>query len=182
MKYVSSAIALVLLFACGGPEPRRPVKARSGSFFKESIERSKELLAAEEKLISEIIARDSFHYYHQSASGSWYFYSTINETETYTPQPGDLVTMTYSIQSLENDTIYSTEEIGLVRYLVDKEELFPGLRNSIKLLKERETATFLYPSSLAYGYHGDNDKIGVNEPLKATVSVLKVEKLRDSLE
>ena len=45
---------LLLLMAtgtisCGGPEPRRPVEVRSGSFFTESVERSKKRLAQEVK-------------------------------------------------------------------------------------------------------------------------------------
>lgn len=182
MKYLWFILIASVILGCGGPEPRRPVQAKTGSFFKESIERSKELLAAEEKLIADIIAKDSFHDYNQSASGSWYFYEVLNEDSQYKPQPDDLVTMTYNVLSLTNDTIYSSEEIGVVEYKVDKQELFPGLRNSVKLLKEKETATFLYPSSLAYGYHGDNNKIGINVPLKSTLSILKIERQKDSLE
>ena len=73
------------------------------------------------------------------------------------------------------------QEVGLSKYKVDKQELFPGLRNSVKLLKENETATFLFPSSLGYGYPGDGDKIGINMPLKSTIAVVKIEKQNDSL-
>ena len=89
--------------------------------------------------------------------------------------------MKYSILSLTNDTIYSFNDIGTVTYKVDKQDLFLGLRSSVKLLKENETATFLYPSSLGYGYHGDDNKIGTNVPLKAVVSILNVEKEKDSI-
>lgn len=51
-----------------------------------------------------------------------------------------------------------------------------------KLLKEKETATFLFPSSLAFGYHGDNDKIGANIPLKTTISILEIKKQNDSIQ
>ncbi len=84
--------------------------------------------------------------------------------------------------SFSNDTIYPREEIGIIKYKVDKQELFPGLRNSIKLLKEMETATFMFPSSLAYGYHGDNNKIGINVPIKSTITLLKIEKQQDSIQ
>jgi len=181
MKHFLSLILLVTLIGCGGPEPRRPVKVKSGRLII-SVERSKKLLALEESLINEIISKDSLHTYTHSSTGAWYYYESQNEEETYTPQTDDLVTLTYNLMSFTNDTIYSHEEIGIIKYKVDKQELFPGLRNSIKLLKEKETATFLFPSSLGYGYHGDENKIGINVPLKSTITLLKIEKQQDSIQ
>lgn len=175
-------IALVLgLVSCGGPEPRKPVKVKSGSF-NTSVERSKKLLAFEESMINQIITKDSLHDYEHSSTGAWYYYKEKNEEATYTPLPDDLVTLTYNIMSFTNDTIYSHKDIGVLKYKVDKQELFPGLRNSIKLLKESETATFLFPSSLAYGYHGDDNKIGINVPIKSTITLIKIEKQQDNIQ
>ncbi len=182
--FIFLGLGLILL-SCGGPEPRRPVKVRSGSFMKESVARNRALLAQEETRIRDLMALDSLHEYQSSASGFWYFHQEKNETTDYHPVPGDLVTLQYDILSLENDTIYSREELGVQHYLVDKEDrahIFPGLRNSIKLLKEGETATFLYPSSLAFGYPGDHRKIGPNVPIKATITLLQVEKQQDSIQ
>ncbi|MGB3152236.1 MAG: gliding motility-associated peptidyl-prolyl isomerase GldI, partial [Maribacter sp.] len=167
---------------CKGPEPRRPVQRKSGSFFKESIERNRKLLQAEEQKIKGIIKNDSLKHYINSSSGSWYYYLAVNDTATYTPNINDVVVMNYDILTLDNDTIYSQEEIGNISYRVDKQELFKGLRDAVKLLKVNEKATFLFPSSLAYGYHGDNNKIGTNVPLKSTVSILKIEKQQNSTE
>ena len=180
LKYFTALFLMVVIFGCGGPEPRRPVKVKSGSFFKTSVERSKQLLAKEEEEIQRIIQDDTLHEYSASASGSWYYYNTQNEQGEYRPEPDDLVTMTYNIVGFGNDTIYSKGDIGTLQYKVDKQELFTGLRNSVKLLKEGETATFLFPSSLAYGYHGDNNKIGINVPIKSTLSIIKIEKNQDS--
>ena len=168
------------LLSCGGPEPRRPIEVKSGSFFKASVERSKQLLAEEENTIQAIIQNDTLHKYESTASGSWYYYNVKNEESEYVAKPDDLVTMTYNIVGFDNDTIYAGEEIGILKYKVDKQELFPGLRNSVKLLKEGETATFLFPSSLVYGYHGDNNKIGINVPVKSTISILQIEKKQES--
>jgi FKBP-type peptidyl-prolyl cis-trans isomerase len=46
-----------------------------------------------------------------------------------------------------------------------------GLRDGIKLMKKGEKVTFLFPSHMAFGYHGDNKKIGTNEPLICTVTL-----------
>ena len=174
-------LLIIGLASCGGPEPRRPVKVKSASFYKESVERNRQLLEREEKLIQQIMESDTAHMYEHTASGSWYYFTSKNDKDDYTPHPDDLVTMTYDILTFDNDTIYSMEEIGVVKYKVDKQELFPGLRNAVKLLKENETATFFFPSSLAYGYHGDNDQIGMNVPIKSTISIFKIERQRDSV-
>lgn len=185
MKTYPYLIIFCLLYGCGGPVPRKPVEVRSGSFMKESVTRNRELLAREESRIKEIIGQDSIHEYQSSAAGSWYYYNEKNDIATYTPKAGDLITLRFNILSLDNDTIYSAEEIGELEYLVDQEDrdmLFPGLRSSVKMLKEAETATFLYPSSLAYGYPGDKARIGPNIPLKSTITILQIEKQQDSVQ
>lgn len=182
MKKSALLLLLIFIFSCNGPEPRKPVQRKSGSFFKASVERSRRLLALEEQQIQQIIKQDSLKHYEHSAAGSWYHYITVNDTATYTPKTDDLVLLSYNILTLNNDTIYSQEQIGTLSYKVDKQELFQGLRDAVKLLKENEKATFLFPSSLAFGYHGDNERIGSNVPIKSTVELLKIEQKQDNTE
>lgn len=47
----------VLFWACNRPAPRKPVQQKSGSFFKESIERNRKLLELEEAAMQKIIKR-----------------------------------------------------------------------------------------------------------------------------
>ena len=182
MKKLIFILTLLFFVSCSGPDARRPIQVKTGSFIKESAERNKQLLAKEEALIQSIIKKDTLHKYQKSTNASWYFYEKENKEATYFPKEDDLVTMTYNLTDFENDTIYSNNEIGILKYKVDKQKLFVGLRNSVKLLKEGETATFLFPSSLGYGYLGDKNKIGANVPLKATISILEIEKNKDSIQ
>ena len=71
------------------------------------------------------------------------------------------------------------EELGTKSYLVDKEELITGLQDGIKLMKEGETISFLFPSYKAFGYTG-NDKVGPNEPLIYSVQLLKINKISEN--
>ncbi|MEN8790124.1 MAG: gliding motility-associated peptidyl-prolyl isomerase GldI [Flavobacteriaceae bacterium] len=175
-------IILGLLFAyCGGPEARKPVEVKTGSFIKQSVERNRELLASEEKLINSLITADSTREFISTDFGAWYSYQLQVPTRGYLPVENDLVTMTYDILSLQNDTLYSQDEIGSIEYLVDREELFPGLRMGVKLLQKGETATFLLPSHLGFGYHGDDKRIGPNIPLKSTVTIIDIEQSKDSI-
>ena len=175
MRKLFLLVGILGIVACGEPKPRRPIKASGNSFLKESAARSKKLLDREEQLIKAVIAADTTHAYLTSGEGSWYYYHNRNESGLLA-EPDDLVTLTYDILSLNNETLYSQQEIGIIEYKVDKQELFPGLRNSVKLLRENEKATFLFTSPMAYGYPGDNDRIGSNLPVKSTIQILKVEK------
>ncbi|WP_224490030.1 gliding motility-associated peptidyl-prolyl isomerase GldI [Robertkochia flava] len=177
-----AAFTALVLISCSTPEARRPVSVKTGSFMKQSIERNKKLLEAEEERILGLIEEDSLHDYTRSANGYWYYLETTDSTKTYQPAEGDIVRITYELSDLNNNIIYSEEEIGPVEFKVDKEALFPGIRTAVKLLHEGESATFLFPSALSYGYHGDDDKIGTNIPLKASVTLLEViERQSDSL-
>lgn len=182
MKLRLALIALlVTAMGCGEPEVRWPVSRQGGSFLKLSAERNKRLLEREQALLDQIIEADSQHTWQTSESGSRYYYLQQVPGDGYTPRPDDLVTLTYDIRTWDNDTIYRETEIGLVRYKVDKQELFPGLRNSVKLLQEGESAVFYFPSSLAFGYHGDQERIGPNLPVQSTLTIIEIEKQSDSL-
>ncbi len=181
MRFIFLIALVLILGSCGGPEPRKPIEVKSGSFFKESVERNKILLAKEEKLIKEIIQKDSIHSYTASPSGFWYYFETKNDTASYSPKTNDQILFSYNLTTLENDTIYSMEDFGPTSYVVDKEQLFSGLQNAVKLLKINEKATFLFPSLQAYGYHGDGNRIGPRTPLKSTVELHTIIINQDSL-
>lgn len=181
MKYLSFIIVLILFLGCEGPKPRKPVQVKSKSSYKESIERSKKLLAQEQNLINNIIEKDSTREYYDSPNGFSYFYEVEDQSSTYQLKPNDEVVFTYTMMTLKSDTIYNAEEIGVVQHAIDKSQLFPGLRNGLKLMKTLDKITFLFPSSQGYGYKGDGNKIGPNTPLKASVQLLEIKKNKDSL-
>ena len=169
------------LLGCGQPEPRKPVQVKSGQFFKKSVARSQDLLAKEQQLIQSVIARDSSLTYQASDSGFWYAFVKKNDTNNYQLQTDDEVLISYNLMQLNGDTIYGKDAIGLVPHAIDKSKLFPGLRNAVKLLGEGEQATFIFPSSLAFGYKGDNDKIGPSTPIKSSLELVKIIAKKDSI-
>ncbi|MGS2761077.1 gliding motility-associated peptidyl-prolyl isomerase GldI [Sinomicrobium sp. M5D2P9] len=181
-SFCALLLSVVMFTGCKEPEARRPVAVKTGEFFRKSVERNKELLEREQQLIKELIQKDSAHTYIASPNGYWYYYQQKDSKGTYMPQPDDLILINYDIRYLNDSIIYSKEEIGPVRFKVDKEDLFPGLRTAVKLLKKGETATFMFPSSLTFGYHGDENRIGVNVPVKSTITLLDIlETARDSM-
>ena len=183
MKYcLSLCVAFILLGACKEPEARRPVQGQTDSFIEESVIRNRQLLAKEEGRIKDVMAKDSLLNFQETGSGFWYAIEERTEETGFNIETDDAVTLSYMLSTLDNDTIYSADDIGVLQVKVDKEALFPGLREGLKLLRNGDEATFLFPSSLSYGYPGDQDRIGINVPLRCRVSILNVEKSQDSIQ
>lgn len=171
-RIVVTALCIgALIIGCSQPQARRPISESGGTFMKESVERNKKLVASEEGMIDSIIKSNPQIKYIASDKGYWYHYEVEKTNDTITPKRGDVAFFDYEVKDLKGNVIYSEVELRPQKYYVDKENIMMGLRYGIKLMNEGETVTFLFPSHMGYGYHGDNKKIGVNEPLICTVTL-----------
>jgi gliding motility-associated peptidyl-prolyl isomerase len=180
MKNLYLIVLIVLTFnSCRSPEPRLPESEKSGSFISESAQRNKKLNEQERLTIETLMANDSSANYIASENGFWYYYNTRVEQDTIQPLFGDEINFSYSVHDLQGTIIYTAEELGEQNYIVDKEELFIGLREGLKLMKPKETVTFIFPSQVAYGYYGDDEKIGTNIPLVCEVTLNTIIKNND---
>jgi len=171
----TSWLLLIVLsvVACTEPEPRKPVVRKTSTFLKESIERNITINKAAEDELKRLIDLDSTNHYIASPGGYWYMYQVKDSVSDRFPLKGDEVIYEYEISDIYGKKIYSREELGQRSYLVDKEELISGLQEGIKLMKEGEVVSFLFPSHKAYGYSG-YQKIGSNQPLRYTVTLKKI--------
>ncbi|MBF4470087.1 gliding motility-associated peptidyl-prolyl isomerase GldI [Flavobacterium sp. HJJ] len=162
----------ILVSSCKQPqEARRPISHSSGSFMKQSIARNKKMIANEEDQIEAVIKKDPTKQYIASKKGYWYYYETRNLNDSLNPKKGDIALFDYEIKDLDGKIIYSQEELEPQIYKVDKQEIMMGLRDGIKLMRKKEKVHFLFTSHMGYGYHGDNNKIGTNQPLLCTVTL-----------
>ena len=152
-------------------EARRPVSQASGTFMKKSAERNKKLNASEEDQIDSLIKSNPKIKYFASTKGYWYTYVVQNTLDTLTPKKGDVAFFEYEIKDLKGRIIYSEVELKPQTYSVDKQNIMTGLREGIKLMHKNEKVIFLFPSHIAFGYHGDDKKIGTNQPLICTVTL-----------
>jgi len=164
-------LALLALIGCKQQQARFPVTRSSGTFMKESVERNKKLIKGEEGKIDSIIKSNPKIQYIASKKGYWYHYDSKNTTDTLKPKKGDIAYFDYEIKDINGEVIYSQLELKPQTYIVDKQNIMMGLRDGIKLMHKKETVTFLFPSHMAFGYHGDNRRIGTNEPLICTVTL-----------
>lgn len=173
---INKIIALVLLIcitfvSCKQQQARMPVSRSSGTFMKESIVRNKKLIAGEEAQIDSIIKSNPEKKYFASKKGYWFYYEIRNEKDTLRPKKGDIAYFDYNVQDFKGNIIYSEIQTRPQVYKVDKQNIMMGLRDGIKLMRKNEKVVFLFPSHMAYGYHGDEKHIGTNEPLICTVTL-----------
>jgi gliding motility-associated peptidyl-prolyl isomerase len=162
----------VLIISCRqNEEARRPISQSSGTFMKKSADRNKKLVASEEDVIKKIIKNNPKVKYYATRKGYWLTYEEKNPNDTQTPKKGDIAYFNLEIKDIDGKIIYSEAELGPQTYYVDKQDIMMGLRDGIKLMHKNETVTFLFPSHIAYGYHGDNKKIGTNQSLICTVTL-----------
>ena len=161
----------IMITSCSQQQARRPVSHSSGTFMKESVERNKKLVANEESEIDSIIKSNPEIKYIASDKGYWYHYDMEVTTDSIRPKRGDVAFFDYEIKDLKGNVIYTKAELKPQVYYVDKQNIMMGLRDGIKLMNEGEKVTFLFPSHMGYGYHGDNNRIGTNQPLICTVTL-----------
>ncbi|MCG1037604.1 gliding motility-associated peptidyl-prolyl isomerase GldI [Polaribacter sargassicola] len=175
MKIKFVIIVSFFILGCTKTTPRKPINPKiSTTILKETVAETKRLNKKEEQKILNLIALDSTKKYSISSNGFWYTY--INKVEENTPLPklGDTVELQYNITDLEGNVIYSTEELGIKEYKVDKEDFISALQVGIKLMKVGETITFVIPSYNAFGISGDRDRIGINQSIKSTVTLINI--------
>lgn len=177
-----SIFGLFFVTSCKENEARRPISRATGTFLKESVERNIKLNLLEEKLIDSIIKSQPEKEFLTSDMGYWYYYNHQNTQDTLRPQRGDIAYFTYDVSDLKGNIIYTESELKNQTYLVDKQNIMTGLRDGIKRMRKNETITFYFPSHIAYGYHGDKNKIGTNIPLICRVTLHDFKKENEAVQ
>ncbi|WAC03304.1 gliding motility-associated peptidyl-prolyl isomerase GldI [Lacinutrix neustonica] len=165
-------LLILCISSCKTPEARKPESVSTGSFINESADRNKKLFSLEQDQIEAYITNQEEKLFIPSELGFWFSKDTIQQDSTLkTPNFGDLISYEHYIADLNGQIIYTREELKARDYAMDKQELFTGLREGLKLMKAGETYTFIFPSQKAYGYYGDENKIGANLPIVTQVTV-----------
>jgi gliding motility-associated peptidyl-prolyl isomerase len=172
----------ILLLGCAEKEARKPIYRSNKKGLEQSIDRNKKINRQQQLLFEKVMKKDSLLEFNSSPVGYWYAFKEKTPT-SLRPERGDWVKFSYTIQTIDGAIIYDEMELGTVDYLVDKEDLLPALRYAMKDLSVGDIGVFLMPSFLGYGYQGDGEKIGINQPLRLTIQLKDLKKeasLKDS--
>ena len=167
------------MFSCNNPEARKPILRKSSSTMEESVLFNKALITTQENAFGNLIKQDSLSIYIVSNYGFNYKYNVKSDTG-YFPETGDAIAYSYEVYDLNMQLIYDEGQIGVQKYIVDKQEIVEGLREGLKLMKVGDNVTFLFPSHKVFGYLGDQNKIRVNQPLVYNVKLIKINKKNES--
>lgn len=170
IKYFGFVLSLLFLFSCEKTIPRKPIGQSKEQPIKASVKRNQKINRLQQLAIKEVIDEDKSLQYKTSPVGYSYALKRTSTSTVY-PQRGDEVNFVYTIATLTGEILYDEMELGEVNYLVDKEDLLPALRYAVKDLKVGEIGIFLMPSFLGYGYQGDGNKVGINQPLRFTIQL-----------
>ncbi|MBQ7551807.1 MAG: FKBP-type peptidyl-prolyl cis-trans isomerase [Bacteroidales bacterium] len=90
-------------------------------------------------------------------------------------QPENVVALEYITMLLTGDTIYSSKEMGVKKFKVDKSDEISGLNEAVKKMRKNEVAHLVIPSFLAYGVAGDGNRIKGKVSLAMTIKIIDVE-------
>ena len=169
-------LTIIAFAGCKEPQARKPISQSSGTFLQTSIAINKKIIKGEEALIDAIMKKNPAITYFGSKKGFWYSYDVRNEKDTTRTKKGDIVYFDYEIKTINGDLIYSEVELRPQIYRVDEQNILQGLRDGIKLMRNKEKVTFLFPSNMAFGIRGDSKRIPPTTPIACTVSITEIRK------
>ena len=172
MKAKFLFLLIVIFCFCSENKVRYPLNKEKKTFLSNSAARNKILLAREELMIKRSANKDSLFTFYNSQKGFLYAYVKKVSEKKPLPQKGTRLRFSYKIEDLNKKTLYNKNELGIVDYVVDKDNILPALREGVRLMRPKEIVVFLFPSYLCYGYQGDGNKVGVSQPLRYTIERL----------
>ena len=162
-------LLLIAFFACGEKTPKQqnPV---SKSEMKNSMETANRyLLNEEEEDIANYIKR---HGLEMTSTGTGLRYQIMKQGSNKRIEKGERVTLEYELHSIAGDLIYSSDNDGVKSFVVGEGGVESGLEEAMNYLHQGDVAKLIIPYHLAYGLHGDDDRIPEYATLVYTIKII----------
>ena len=172
MKTLCKYLILMLLlvsFSCDekNPKPSQPVTKGE---MKSSIEKANRYLLNEEaEDIENYVKR---HGLNMTTTGTGLRYQILKQGSEQKIEKGDRVTLEYELHSIAGDLIYSSENDGIKRFVVGEGGVESGLDEAMTYLHRGDVAKLIIPFHLAYGLHGDDNRIPEYATLVYTIKII----------
>ena len=162
-------LLFVSLFACN-EKPKKPVEIPKKEM-KQSMETANRyLLNEEEEEIENFVQR---HGLEMVRTGTGLRYQIIRQGDGKQIANGDVVSLDYELHSLKGELIYSSDKEGVKTFKVGEGGVESGLNEAMAYLHYGDVAKLIIPFHLAYGLHGDDNRIPEYATLVYTIKVIE---------
>ena len=162
-------LLLVSLFSCQ-EKPQKPSKPVTKNEMKNSMETANRyLLSEEEEDIKNYIAR---HGLEMTSTGTGLRYQILSQGSGQRIAKGEKVSMEYEVGSIAGDLFYSSENDGPKTFVVGEGGVETGLDEAMAYLHRGDVAKLIIPFHLAYGLHGDDNRIPEYATLVYTIKIM----------
>ena len=167
-KYLILMLLLVF-FSCDEKKPKQQLPITK-SEMKNSMEKANRyLLNEEEEDIENYVKR---HGLTMTSTGTGLRYQILKQGSEQKIEKGERVTLEYELHSIAGDLIYSSENDGVKSFVVGEGAVESGLDEAMTYLHRGDVAKLIIPFHLAYGLHGDDDKIPEYATLVYTIKII----------
>jgi len=170
-KYSKYLIMLLLLslFACD-EKPQQPTNPVSREEMRNSMETANRyLLNEEEEDIENYVRR---HGLEMTSTGTGLRYQILKQGSEQPIAKGERVTLEYELSSIAGDLFYSSENDGPKTFVVGEGTVESGLDEAMAYLHRGDVAKLIIPFHLAYGLHGDDNRIPEYATLVYTIKII----------
>lgn len=158
---------LIAFFSCG-EKPNQPVPVTKNEM-KSSMEKANRyLLNEEEEEIGDYVRR---HGLEMVSTGTGLRYQILKQGTGNQVKKGDKVSLEYELHNLAGNLIYSSENDGVKVFVVGEGGVESGLDEVMNYLHYGDVAKLIIPFHLAYGLHGDDNRIPEYTTLVYTIKI-----------
>ena len=162
-------LLLLAFFACEEKTPKQQ-NPMSKSEMRNSMETANRyLLNEEEEDIANYIKR---HGLEMTATGTGLRYQIMKQGSEKPIEKGEKVTLEYELHSIAGDLIYSSDNDGVKSFVVGEGSVESGLEEAMTYLHRGDVAKLIIPFHLAYGLHGDDNRIPEYATLVYTIKII----------
>jgi FKBP-type peptidyl-prolyl cis-trans isomerase FkpA len=165
------ASLLVLMLSCN-TETKKEAPLPSEQQIKKPLESvNKYLVKTEDEEINDFIARYNWKMTKTSTGLRYMIYKNGNGVKA---EQGKLAKINFELRLINGTLSYSSKQEGTKEFEIGKSNAESGLQEGILLMRVGDKAKLIIPSHLAYGLHGDENKIPKRATLVYDVELLQV--------
>lgn len=161
------ALLLVAFYGCTD-KPKKTVEI-SKQEMKQSMETANRYLLIEEE--DEIERYVNRHGLEMVKTGTGLRYQIVRQGAGRRIEQGDVVSLEYELCTLQGELIYASKTEGVKSFKVGEGSVESGLEEAMMYLHYGDVAKLIIPFHLAFGLHGDDNRIPEYTTLVYTIKI-----------